>query len=269
MKLRAYAKINIYLKVVNKIDNYHLLKMINAKVNLFDEIDITESKRNELIFLNSTLDPNKDDLILKILNYFNEEYGMDKHYQVTINKKIPIMAGLGGGSSDCAELIKFINEDNNLGLSIVKLQEIGKLFGADIPYCLHNEACLVEGIGEIITPIKLPNDLKDKDILIINPNILLPTSEIFKKYDELKKEYKSSDITFFIENDLEEAAFIYNKEMVKVKQYLLKYSFSKLMMSGSGSTYLGVANKDESKLIAKKIEQEKKWFVTINQILEV
>ena len=114
MNLKAYAKINIYLKVVSKIDNYHLLKMINAKIDLFDEIEIIESNKDELIFVNSILDARKDNLILTIINYFQERFLIKKHYQITINKRIPIMAGLGGGSSDCAEIIKFINEDNNL-----------------------------------------------------------------------------------------------------------------------------------------------------------
>ncbi len=269
MKLKAYAKINLYLKVLGKKNNYHLLKMINAKINLFDEIDISEGKTNELIFKNCLLDPVKDNLIIKIIEYFQNTYKIEKKYKVEITKHIPIMAGLGGGSSDAAEIIKFLNVDNNLNLDLKELEKIGILFGADIPYCLYNIPCLVEGIGEKITPFSLPDELKTKDILVVNPNINLATKDVFCCFDKLSLEPKNQSLAFFEENDLELAAFSLNKELSKIKNDLKKYPIEKIVMSGSGSTFIAIVDKNKSEYMYNEIKKQHDWFVSINQLLEV
>lgn len=273
MKLQASAKINIYLKVLGAKDdyqnNYHLLKMVNAKIDLYDEIIINENKNNELIFKNSTFDPKNDNLILKIVEYFQKKFNIKKKYKIEIKKNIPIMAGLGGGSSDAAEVIKYINSDNNLNLDICELEKIGRIFGADIPYCLHNEPCIVEGIGEIITPTTILNKYKNQYVVVINPSIELSTKDVFKKYDTLEKNNEESNIELFKINDLEKAAFLVDPKMVEVKKYLTEIIPTNLVMSGSGSTYITILDKEKSEYIYNKIKKEKEWFVSINKILEV
>lgn len=267
MKLKAYAKINIYLKVLGKENDYHKLKMLNAKINLFDEIEINESSENELIFINSNLDPKKDNLVLKIVEYFKEHYKIKKNYKIEITKNIPVMSGLGGGSSDVAEVIKYLNTNNNLNLSIKELEKIGLLFGADIPYCLHNEPCIVEGIGEIVIPTDVIKEYKEKDIIVVNPKIELSTKDVFETFDKL--EMVKSDIVLFKTNDLEEAAIKLNPEILKAKKYLIDNFNENIVMSGSGSSFIILTDKDKSNYIYNKIKKEKEWFVSINQILEV
>lgn len=267
MKLKAYSKINIYLKVLGKENNYHKLKMLNAKINLFDEIEINESSKNELIFVNSNLDPKKDNLVLKVVEYFKENYKVEKNYKIEITKNIPVMSGLGGGSSDTAEIIKYLNTNNNLNLSMKELENIGLLFGADIPYCLHNEPCIVEGIGEKIIPTDVIKEYKEKDIIVVNPKIELSTKKVFEKYDEL--DTIERELLPFKTNDLEEAAIKLNPEILEVKKYLTDNFKTDIVMSGSGSSFLMLTDKNKSNYIYNKIRKEKNWFISINQILEV
>lgn len=270
MKLIAYAKINIYLKVISLENNYHNLKMINAKVNLYDIIKIKENKTDELIFKNNPLlHPKKDDLIIKIIKYLKEKYQIKKSYQIEITKNIPIQAGLGGGSSDIAEIVKFIIKDNNIKIDKQTLiQEMIK-FGSDIPYCLYNDICLVEEKGDKITKLNLKDIYKNKDILIINPNILIKTKDVFKKFDEINNYTKEEKIELFKTNDLEQAAFTLNPKMKEVKTYLNAIIKENLIMSGSGSTYIALVEKNNSEKLKEKIQKETNWFVSINQIIEV
>lgn len=270
MKLKAYAKINIYLKVLGKNDNYHNLKMINAKVNLYDTIKIKKSKKDQLIFKNNKLlNPKKDDLILRVLKFLKEKYNIKKSYKIIIKKRIPIQAGLGGGSSDIAEIAKYIIKDNNINLTIKELEKILITFGSDIPYCLHNEVCLVENIGDKVTPLNNKFIYINKDILIINPNILIPTKDVFKKFDEINIYKKEEKIDYFKTNDLEKACFLTQPKMKEVRNYLNTIFKENLIMSGSGSTYIALVDKNSSKKIYQKIKKEKNWFVSINQIIEV
>lgn len=270
MKLKAYAKINIYLKVLGKNDNYHNLKMINAKVNLYDTIKIKKCKKDQLIFKNNKLlNPNKDDLILRVLKFIKEKYNIKKSYKIIIKKRIPIQAGLGGGSSDVAEVIKFIINDNKISITTKELENILITFGSDIPYCLHNEICLVENIGDKITSLNNQFRYINKNILIINPNILVPTKEVFKKFDEMNIYIKEENIDLFKTNDLENACFLVQPKVKEVRSYLDTIFKENLIMSGSGATYIALVDKNVSKKIYKKIKKEKNWFVSINQIIEV
>lgn len=268
MKLKAYAKINIYLNVLGLEGNYHNLKMINAKIDLYDNIDIIENKADELIFKNNPLlDSKKDNLVLKVVKHYKEKYQINKSYKIEIKKNIPIQAGLGGGSSDVATVVKYILKDNNIDVDIKELEKDIVKFGADIPYCLHNDVCLVEGKGEKITKFELKDIYKNKDVLIINPNILLSTKDVFNKFDELNI-YNNLEIKLFSINDLEKAAFLTNPKMEEVRKYLDSIINNYLVMSGSGSTYIALVDKEKSKKILNKIKKEKNWFVSINQIIE-
>lgn len=243
MEIKAYAKVNLILKVVGKYDNgYHELQMLNTEINIYDEIIIEKSENNvdELLFKNSDLNPIKDNLVLKCLEFIKNIYNIKDYYKITIIKNVPVGAGLGGGSSDAAAVIKYVLDENNIKITDDLLKKISK-YGADIPYFLAGDICIVEGIGEKITKVnlKLPNEF-----VLINPNIYINTKEVYKNNSKISKKVKQEDLIedvsvngyISFNNDLEEACFKINHELEKIKQKLSELGHC--VMSGSGSTML-------------------------------
>ncbi len=261
MKLCSPAKLNLRLKVVGKLENgYHELEMLNIRYPLNDYIYIKEDNVNSLEFIDSSLDGSIDNLVLKVLSYLQDTYHIQKRYNIKIEKHIPVGAGLGGGSSNAASIIKFINEEHNLNLSINDLIKIGIKFGADIPYCLFDEPCIVRGIGEKIKQVEL--NLKE-ELIIVNPNIYISTKDVFVNNKKIspKTDIDVKNYLSYLENDLEESAFIVSKELKQVKEYLLSLNVKKVVMSGSGSTFILLVDKTEKEKICNIIRKEKNYFV--------
>lgn len=241
MVIPAYAKINLRLEVEKKLDNgYHVLHMINSKIDLKDEISIEESNKNEVLFDIEELNHMSNNIVLNILNELTEK--TDKRFKIYIKKNIPQGAGLGGGSSDAAAVIHYIDKQLHLNKTIEEKMKLGLKYGSDIPYCLIDDVAYVEGIGEIITP--LTEKLLDTFYLIY-PNIHLSTKDVFcnnlkysKKTDiHVLNEYvRSHNYQKLLYNDLEDSAFYLSPELKQLKEELLP--FGNVGMSGSGSTLL-------------------------------
>ena len=264
MKLISSAKINLRLKCVGKYSNgYHELEMINMRYPIYDFIYIYKEKENKLEYLNSSLDPLKDNLVLKVLEYMQETFNIGDKFKIVIEKHIPIGAGLGGGSSNAAAIINYINNEYKLNLSNFDLISIGKLFGADIPYCLFDNAAIVRGIGEVIEFIDLN---LEEDIVIVNPNIYISTKDVFlnnKRISEKSNLEEIKDLRLF-ENDLEESAFLLNKELQDVKSYLESLDIKHVVMSGSGSSFVLFIDKEKKEEVINKIKLETNYLIYIN-----
>lgn len=257
MKYLANAKINIRLNVLGKNENnYHNLSMINAKISLADEIEITLCNENRVSYSVEELNHLENNLCLNVLNEITTKYNIKEKYNIYIKKNIPMGAGLGGGSSDVACIINTIDKIHNLNLTLEEKINIGVKYGADVPYCLIDNLALVEGIGEKLT--FLNNKLKER-VAVVYPNIFVSTKEVFKKVKKysnaidkqtiekyiLNKEYEK--ILF---NDLEEPSFEIEPKLKQIKESLLQVGYT--IMSGSGSSML-VFIKDDKDL--EKIKQ--------------
>lgn len=258
MLIPAYAKINLYLKVTGKQDNgYHNLKMLMQSISLHDDIYIQKNNSGKIrvdIINENNLSENerisladKDNLVYKaaelLLNQYKPNVGVD----IALNKRIPMQAGLGGGSSDAASVLLGLNWYLDLKLSINELSLLGLKLGADIPFCLRGGLALVEGIGEQVTP--LPK-IKMKYVLIVKPNIGISTKEAFAHYDRcldekskndafenLIKALEKEELRYILPNmfnDLETAVFNMAPEIAKIKMELEKLAGGALM-TGSGS----------------------------------
>lgn len=258
MLIPAYAKINLYLKVMGKQDNgYHNLKMLMQSISLHDDIYIQKNNSGKIrvdIINENNLSENerisladKDNLVYKaaelLLNQYKPNVGVD----IALNKRIPMQAGLGGGSSDAASVLLGLNWYLDLKLSINELSLLGLKLGADIPFCLRGGLALVEGIGEQVTP--LPK-IKMKYVLIVKPHIGISTKEAFAHYDRcldekskndtfenLIKALEKEELRYILPNmfnDLETAVFNMAPEIAKIKMELEKLAGGALM-TGSGS----------------------------------
>ncbi len=243
LSILAPAKINLFLHVVGqRSDGYHLLQSVFQLLDLSDEVFLKTRQDSQIIRINPI--PNvlpKDDLVVKAAYLLQSTLGVNQGVEITLDKKIPMGAGLGGGSSDAASTLLGLNHLWNLALSKQDLMDIGLKLGADVPFFIQGHNAFVEGIGEIITPIELPVN----DYLVIFPGVSIPTKEIFSS-TELTRNHSRITITDFAEqyskltmfqNDLQVIA---EQKHVEVKNAIgwLKSMFpnTQPMMSGSGSS---------------------------------
>ena len=252
MKTKAYAKINLRLKVLGITNNsYHLLQMVNSKIGLYDEIIIKKIKE-PIIDINMPQISKEDNLVYKVVKKMFDIYNLPNGLMIRIKKNIPLGAGLAGGSTDAASVMLAINKMYKLNISVEKLRNIALEFGTDIVYCLENKLALVEGIGEKITIL----DRKIKsDILLINPNINISTQKIFNLFDE-NKNYSSEltkgdienlPIEDLLSNDLEKTTFNEYPDVRKIKEELKEKEIENVLMTGTGSTVFVLGKKKELK----------------------
>ena len=249
MKIKAYGKVNISLDVVGKReDGYHLLSMIMQNIDLYDEIEVEKQKYGITLECNKGYVPvDNRNLAYKAAEIFKERYDIVDGVKINIEKNIPVSAGLAGGSTDAAAVLKVMNELFNVNATEAELMELGLRLGADIPYCIHGGTALCEGIGEIITPIK---SFKDKIIVLVKPAFGVSTKEVYKNFnlEKVKQHPKTAEIINAIENDnlnfvasnmrnlLENVTLRKHKILIKIKEEMNACGAINSMMSGSGPT---------------------------------
>jgi 4-diphosphocytidyl-2-C-methyl-D-erythritol kinase len=206
---------------------------------------------------------------------YHINYGME----IKINKNIPYGAGLGGNSTDAAEVIKGINEIAELQLTHETMKDIAQMFGADIPYCLMNDLAYVTQTGEDIKPI--PNQLKGKSVLLIHPKKHILTSDVFKRADD--KGYKVKDINPLLSaiekndypsiqanlyNGLEEIVIDMDDKMRDFKSKLIHHIGDYgLVMTGSGSTFIKLLDEVNQDILDFIDENKDKFLVNIYKII--
>ena len=270
--LIAPAKLNLNLNVKNKLKNgYHSLESDVCFLDLYDVINIEISNLNKIKISDKSTFVLKDESILsKTLNYFNNEFKDNNKFKITLEKNIPIGAGLGGGSSDSATLLLGLryfynrNPSNSKKITLTKLKEIGLKIGSDIPACIVGKSLKLSGVGEKLEKIYIPKNYK---FLLIYPNKILSTKLVFNNFD------------FRTENDLNPMYFnkikIYNSlkfvsqsiepEIKKILNVLK--SFEKIIafgMSGSGSSCFGVFKSCKDFVNDKefkKLKLKKNYFI--------
>lgn len=267
MKVKAYAKINLTLDIPKiRDDGYHELRSVFQQISLYDELDISvsESKNANDVVLscsNPQIPCNEKNLCWKAANAFLNTYGItNKTVTINLLKNIPSGAGLGGGSSDCAETLKALNKLLNINASDEELEKIGVTLGADVPFFIKGGTQLAEGIGEKLTVLNL-NYPQDTYTVLIKPKTELLTASVYKAFDGLPKENLPEESTkVFLErisdgtfeafchttNMLEPAAVSYCPEIKKIEALLMKCKAVHSMMTGSGSTVFGIFTDEET-----------------------
>lgn len=249
MKIKAYGKVNISLDVVGKReDGYHLLSMIMQNIDLYDEIEVEKQQCGITLECNKSYVPvDNRNLAYKAAEIFKERYDIVDGVKINIEKNIPVSAGLAGGSTDAAAVLKVMNELFNVNATEEELMELGLKLGADIPYCIHGGTALCEGIGEIITPIK---PFRDKIVVLVKPAFGVSTKEVYKNFnlEKVKQHPKTAEIINAIENDdlnfvasnmknlLENVTLRKHKILIKIKEEMNACGAINSMMSGSGPT---------------------------------
>lgn len=286
MRYKANAKINLSLDVTGVRENgYHDVRMIMQSIELCDylEIEVNNSGRIELTCSNPEIECDKSNLIYKaadkLINKAVDEEIIDKNTGVTISlqKNIPIAAGLAGGSTDAAATLVGLNEELGLGYSSSELRGLGVTLGADIPFCIEGGTYLSEGIGEVLSKLK---DAPDCFIVLVKPDINVSTKFV---YDNLilNEETVHPDVDAML-NAIETGsikrvadcldnllATVTEKEypiIVDIKNILKENGALNAIMSGSGPTVFGLFDDEEKakealSILGSKVEF-KQGFVT-------
>lgn len=270
--LKSRAKVNLSIDVLGKKeDGYHLVEMIMQTIDLYDKLKITEIEENSILIKSNSLDIplNEDNIMYKAVNLLKNQFNIEKGIEISIEKNIPVAAGMAGGSSNAAAVLVGLNKLWNLGLSENELKDIGLKLGADVPFCITGGSALAEGIGEELTNIKgLPEDL---NILVCKPNIFVSTKEVYQSLnmDKVKRRpqnkklidaLQKEDVKFISENMvnvLEEVTSLKYSEIGQIEDIMIKNKALGSMMSGSGPTVFGLFDNKECAIKAKEDLQAK------------
>ena len=268
MKIIAPAKLNLFLHITGRRDDgYHLLESLFVFTEFGDEITLIESDTLSLtidglfqsVLSNESIENN---LVYRAALLLKEKYAVKIGAKIHLKKNIPVGAGLGGGSSDAAGVLKGLNQFWNLSIDEKTLMQIGLSLGADIPACIAARSAVVSGIGEIINPITL-SDIPFV-VLLVNPNKPLSTPAVFQQYRKGHFAFTKpleNEINFFKSvknhNDLESAAITLMPEIQTLLTILKQQPDCLLMrMSGSGPTCFGLfQDLASAKLAEKKIRK--------------
>ena len=243
MEIRAPAKINLNLSVTGKRDDgYHLLKSDIVFTAWGDDITITPADTLQFtvegtyadVFDEMSVDRDSSNLIIKAVYLMADRAGRDPNIHVHLIKNIPAGAGLAGGSSDAAAVMKALNEMWAMNLSLDELCAMGLILGAELPVCLHApHACHISGIGEIIEPIQTEKYY----LLIVWPDKTLVTKDVFARYQGEVHD----------DNDLTAAAMSLCPEIKSlIAQLNVCEGCQKAQMSGSGSACFGIFDTRQS-----------------------
>ena len=275
--LKGRAKINLTLDVVGKRENgYHDLEMIMQSINLYDTIFIRKTKIPGVRLKSnySWLPTNEKNIAYKAATLFFEETGINGGVAIEITKRIPVAAGLAGGSTDAAATLVGLNRIYETRLSKQKLMEMGLKLGADVPFCIARGTMLAEGIGEELTPL---TPMPSTHVVLVKPAISASTAVVYKnldinnikKHPDTKKVINALDngnvrmIAENMANVLEEVTIKMHPEIEDIKQDLMKHGAMGAMMSGSGSAVFGLFATKEA------AQKASRYFKTQRNMREV
>lgn len=260
ISLKALAKINLGLDVVRRReDGYHEVRMIMQTVQLYDRLDIKRTQEPGIqIQTNlSFLPVNENNLIYKAAKLLMDEFSITDGISVKLDKRIPVAAGMAGGSTDAAAMLFGMNRLFSLGLTKRQLMERGVQIGADVPYCIMRGTALAEGIGEALSP--LPPMVKCP-VLIAKPSISVSTKFVYQNLklddttihpdiDLLIDDIKAKnlhDIAAHMGNVLETVTIPNYPVIDEIKKHMLSNGAVGAMMSGSGPTVFGLFDDEDT-----------------------
>ncbi len=250
---KAYAKINLVLNVLAKReDGFHEIEFLMNSVNLFDTVLVEKSNQDQVIVVDRDDLSNLDNLAFKALQLLRDEYKFSNKYKITIDKKIPVAAGMAGGSSDAAAVMRAINILEGLQISNEQLSLLGSKVGSDVSYCVYSKLAIAKGRGEQVELVtkKLPKT----HILVINPGVELSTPTVYKnhtisnEHGNIKKMLTTNDfdgMCNYLSNDLEVTAKKICPQITELETQLREHTNEKIIVSGSGPTLL-VFSEDEA-----------------------
>jgi len=274
VELLAPAKINLALDVIGKrSDGYHDVKMIMQSISLADRVKVTRYNGRTRIRSNVENIPlNDNNIAIKAWRLMKDRFRLPGDVDIYLEKEIPVAAGLAGGSTNAAAVLKAVNQIFHLGLTPESLAEIGSQIGADVAFCIYGGTALAEGIGEILTP--LPS-LPKAWLVLVNPGFGVSTGEIYQSLHWQQISHRPDTellvqaikngawpmISSHMVNVLEEVTCTKYPVIKQIKGALHELGL-KALMSGSGPTVFGITDTYEKAVeVARSIK--KQWPIVL------
>jgi 4-diphosphocytidyl-2-C-methyl-D-erythritol kinase len=246
----ANAKINLGLQVSRKrTDGYHDLETVFYPVRVNDVIELTDAAVTSFVSSGIEIPGNAvDNLCMKAFDALKKDFDLPAQ-QITLLKNIPIGAGLGGGSSDAAFLVKLLNDKFSLQLSEQQMEDYVRPLGADCAFFIANKPVYAEGIGDVFSPVEL--DLSTYEIVVLKPDVHVSTADAYRGIvPSLPKESVKDlihlplkDWRTSIFNDFEKTVFLKHSQIKRLKEDLYQKGAIFALMSGSGSSVFGIFEK--------------------------
>ncbi len=248
--IKSYPKVNLILKVYKrkKTEIKHRIKSLFVlDKSIFDVINIKKSKIFSIkYFLGSKSIQIKNCLIKKSLNYLSEKFGIDVNYEIVVNKSVNLMSGLGGGSSNAANIILYILKHNNIKVSFLDMEDIALNLGSDIPFFISKfNSAIVSNYGDKIEKINLPKI----SYKVLTNKILVSTKDVFEKMDSDEKYISKVEFkkclnsllnkkfnNHYIYNDLQ--TYIFKVSQKLFKEFNKHKGFNKIICGSGGSILL-------------------------------
>ncbi len=262
----ANCKINLGLNITaRRADGYHELETIFYPVKLYDVVELNAAEHTSCHIRGLDIPGNgEDNLCLKAFHLLQKEFNLPEQ-QITLLKNIPIGAGLGGGSSDAAFLLKLINSKFDLGITETELEQYAGTLGADCPFFIKNKAVYAAGIGDEFAAVNV--DLSAYQITIVKPPVHISTAEAYGAVRPAVPPISLKDVINLpvsewkgkVKNDFESPVFQKYPEIAQIKQMLYDSGATFALMSGSGSSVFGIF---ENKVRLPALEQNNIVFYT-------
>jgi 4-diphosphocytidyl-2-C-methyl-D-erythritol kinase len=257
MEIHAFAKINLGLRIVGKRnDGFHNIETFFHHIGLYDTITIKRNEKIEISCSNPQIPSDSTNLCWKAIEIFRLHHSLTDGIKIHIDKKIPVGAGLGGGSSDAAVVLKTLSPLLQVHTAETDLHQMALHLGSDVPFFLTQSSAFAEGRGEILSYVSYTVPYW---IVLVYPNIHISTPWAYRALSEkrngtfperrsLKDQYSSLSLgtMMTLENDFEEVVFEHYPEIKKVKATLNNAGAIFALMSGSGSSVFGLFD-DEQK----------------------
>ncbi len=289
LKIKAYAKINLSLDVVRRRpDGYHDVKMIMQTVDLYDVITIEKAesgisvtvamgKNFEKDASAPVLSADESNLVYKAAKLLKEHCRLAEGVRIHLQKNIPIAAGMAGGSTDAAAVLRGMNRLFSLGLGIEDLKGLAVNIGADVPYCIEGGTQLSEGIGEILTHV---SGIPDMYLLIAKPGVSVSTKYVYENLqldkleahpdvDGMAEAIRNGDLDGIVkrmENVLESVTVKKRPVIGEIREFMKEHGAENALMSGSGPTVFGIykdrKKAEEAAGLLRKKELAKQIIVT-------
>jgi len=263
----ANAKINLGLSVTEKrADGYHNIETVFYPVNLCDVIEITDDPETVCVIKGIDIPGNAaDNLCLKAFEALQKDFKLPAQ-QITLLKNIPVGAGLGGGSSDAAHLIKLVNDKFKLGMSVETMQDYARVLGADCAFFIENKPAYAFGKGDEFSSVAV--DLSKYHLVLVKPEIHVSTADAYAGIKPTIPSRSVKDLIHLpieewkahLKNDFESSVFSKYPEIEQIKSKLYQSGALFSLMSGSGSSVFGIFDHQVS---LPDLEENNKVFYNV------
>ncbi|HEY4599885.1 MAG TPA: 4-(cytidine 5'-diphospho)-2-C-methyl-D-erythritol kinase [Cerasibacillus sp.] len=267
---KAPAKLNLSLDIIKKRDDgYHDVEMVMTTIDLYDRIELTPLRNNQIeVTLWSQFVPNDErNLAYQAAKVFKEKYNINKGVHIKIDKCIPVSAGLGGGSADAAAVLRGLNRLWNVNVSMAELAHLGATISSDVSFCVYGKTAVARGRGEKIEPLPDPPPCW---VILAKPDIGVSTRTVFQQIELEKLHHPNTEDVIhalhtgdFIKmcqhlgNALEDITMRMYPEVKRLKEKMIKAGATGVLMSGSGPTIYGLVEQERK---AKRIYNGMRGF---------